>query len=176
MFSIARRVIAQRFATRAYAARAIYVANLSPETDEAKLSEVFGKYGNIIGMRFGEGNNSYKYAHVYYGAGQTPESETNVFMYTRDNEATADEILEVETSVHKAVEDNQSVTVDGKVLVVRSALYRVADDKKPIRMDSSQQKAAQDVNAFNRGYFAGYRKGVEDGHKMATGPSGNASS
>ncbi|KAJ2830851.1 hypothetical protein FBU31_002421, partial [Coemansia sp. 'formosensis'] len=70
---------------------------------------------------------------------------------------------------------NQSVTVDGKVLVVRSALYRVADDKKPIRMDSSQQKAAQDVNAFNRGYFAGYRKGVEDGHKMATGSSGNAS-
>ncbi|KAJ2752690.1 hypothetical protein H4R27_003143 [Coemansia aciculifera] len=175
MFSIARKVITQRFATRAYAARAIYVANLSPATDETKMREVFGKYGNIIGMRFGEGNNSYKYAHIYFGAGTVPESETNVFMYTRDHEATPDEILEVDTSVQKAVEENQSITVDDNLLVVRSALYRVADDKKPIRMDRAPQKAAQDVNAFNRGYFAGYRKGVEDSHKMANDPSGNAS-
>ncbi|KAJ2492622.1 hypothetical protein IWW37_001233 [Coemansia sp. RSA 2050] len=159
-----------RFATRAYAARAIYVANLNPATDEIKIRELFDKYGNIIGMRFGEGNNSYKYAHVYFGAGQVPTSDTNVFMYTRDHNATVGEVLEVETSVQRAVEENQSITVDDNVLVVRSALYRVADDKKPIRMDKTRAQTAnntRDTNAFNRGYFAGYRKGVEDGHKMA---------
>ncbi|KAJ2687987.1 hypothetical protein IWW39_002525 [Coemansia spiralis] len=180
MFSVARKVVAQRFATRAYAARAVYVANLNPATDEIKIRELFGKYGNIIGMRFGEGNNSYKYAHVYFGAGEVPKSDTNVFMYTRDHQATPEEVLEVETSVQRAVEENQSITVDDNVLVVRSALYRVADDKKPIRMDGGARMAntnsAQDTNAFNRGYFAGYRKGVEDGHRMAKEPSGSTSS
>ncbi|KAJ2328725.1 hypothetical protein GGI00_004120 [Coemansia sp. RSA 2681] len=176
MFSIARKVVAQRFATRAYAARAIYVANLSTETDEAKVREVFGKYGNIIGIRFGEGNNSYRYAHVYFGAGQVPQSETNVFMYTRDHEPTADELLEVDTAVQKAEEENQSITVDDKLLVVRSALYRVSDDQKPVRMRGSAEKAKPDVNGFNRGYTAGYRKGVEDGVKLAKETSGSASS
>ncbi|KAJ2900432.1 hypothetical protein IWW38_000485 [Coemansia aciculifera] len=167
MFSIARKVVAQRFATRAYAARAIYVANLSNNTNEAKLREVFGKYGNIIGIRFGEGNNEYKYAHVYFGAGEVPQSETNVFMFTRDFEATPEEILEVDSSVKQAEEENQAITIDDNLLVVRSALYRVGDQQKSTRMRNSAGKAMPDVNGFSKGYTAGYRKGVEDGMKLA---------
>ncbi|KAJ2903878.1 negative regulator of the PHO system [Coemansia aciculifera] len=162
-----QKVVAQRFATRAYAARAIYVANLSNNTNEAKLREVFGKYGNIIGIRFGEGNNEYKYAHVYFGAGEVPQSETNVFMFTRDFEATPEEILEVDSSVKQAEEENQAITIDDNLLVVRSALYRVGDQQKSTRMRNSAGKAMPDVNGFSKGYTAGYRKGVEDGMKLA---------
>ncbi|KAJ2745818.1 hypothetical protein GGI20_001873 [Coemansia sp. BCRC 34301] len=171
MFSIARKVVAQRVSTRAYATRAIYVANLSTETDEAKIRNVFGKYGNIIGIRFGEGNNSYRYAHVYFGSGSVPTSNTNVFMYTRDYEPTADELLEVDTAVQRAEEENQSTTLDDKLLVVRSALYRVSDDQKPMRMRSTVETPKTDRTGFNRGYTAGYRKGIEDGLKLAKEPS-----
>ncbi|KAJ2002969.1 hypothetical protein GGI04_000737 [Coemansia thaxteri] len=165
MFSVVRKVISQRFATRAYAARAIYVANLHEKTGDTELRNHFGKYGDIVGIRLGQGQNGYKYAHVYFGVGTVPVSETNFFAYSRDHEATADEIRQAELVVQKAEEENQYTSLNERLIVVRSALYRASNGQQPARTNRGD-KEPEDVTAFNRGFIVGYRKGVDEGRRL----------
>ncbi|KAI8322317.1 hypothetical protein GQ54DRAFT_311030 [Martensiomyces pterosporus] len=162
MLSLARHQLARQIGARAFSARAIYVANLHPETSEEKLRGVFGKYGAINGVRIGAGRENYRYAHIYYGAGQVPV-EGDLTLYMRDQEPTPEETNEVESATAKAVEESQGLEIDGNVLVVRQAIYKQPGQQ---RSNQGQRSERDSGSAFNRGYALGYRQGVTDGRSM----------
>ncbi|KAJ1948072.1 hypothetical protein EC988_005321 [Linderina pennispora] len=167
MFSLARQTALRRLATRSFSSRAVYIANLSPRTTEDQLREVLAPFGKVTGMRFGEGREGYRYAHVYFGAGEPPVVD-GVEMNMRDMEPTHAETQEVEAAVYKVVGSLMGSELDGNKLLVRKAIDRITNpDLRDLQRARAEPSTSKDkLNDFNRGYALGYRQGITDGRNM----------
>lgn len=165
------RILVQK-QQRTFASRAIYVANLSEDTTEDTLLEEFGKYGSINGLRMNVTNNQYRYAHIYYGAGETPKSEANEFLYMHDHRPTLEESREVEQAAKDAEEMSRGMTLDGNRLVVRTAVYSSTQANK--QLTNAKNKVKDDV--FMSGFEQGFRKGYQQGLREGSNADSSSSS
>ncbi|ORX71340.1 hypothetical protein DL89DRAFT_291862 [Linderina pennispora] len=158
MFSLARQTALRRLATRSFSSRAVYIANLSPRTTEDQLREVLAPFGKVTGMRFGEGREGYRYAHVYFGAGEPPVVDGPTHAETQ----------EVEAAVYKVVGSLMGSELDGNKLLVRKAIDRITNpDLRDLQRARAEPGTSKDKpNDFNRGYALGYRQGITDGRNM----------
>ncbi|KAJ1935588.1 hypothetical protein FBU59_005338 [Linderina macrospora] len=169
MFSLARQTAFRRLATRPFSSRAVYIANLSPATTEDQLRKMMDSFGTVTGIRLGEGRDGYRYAHVYFGAGEPPVAD-GVVMNMHDSQPTHAETQEVEAAVYKSVGMLMGSMLDGNKLTVRKAIDRIANpelrDLQRARTEVVGSKGKDMTNDFNRGYSLGYRQGIADGRNM----------
>ncbi|KAJ1775748.1 hypothetical protein LPJ77_006069 [Coemansia sp. RSA 2523] len=159
MFSLVRTSIVSKLATRSFASSSLYIGNLSPSTTEASIKSAFGEFGKITAVNMNTGRNDYRYAHVYYGAGDVPMVGGSP-QFSHGFNPTPEEIETVRSAVFNALNQRQTYNLDGNDIVVRKAINRVNGET------ANQGRSVSAEKAFQDGYSTGYRQGVADGKKM----------
>ncbi|KAJ2612592.1 hypothetical protein H4S08_002627 [Coemansia sp. RSA 1365] len=150
MFALARNAVATRLGARNFASRAIYVGSVG-NRNSSEIGALFERYGNVVGVRMGVAGADYRYAHVYYGAGEVPIKDGSP-QYMADVNPTEEETAEVERAINAAITE----FVPGSTpIYVRKAKDRRKEDPK--------QKGE-----FERGFAVGYRQGFIDAQKASS--------
>ncbi|KAJ2809087.1 hypothetical protein H4R20_000391 [Coemansia guatemalensis] len=112
---------------------------------------MFEGYGNIAGVRMGVAAADYRYAHVYFGAGEVPILNGTP-QYMADVNATEEEKAEVERAVNSAV--SQFIPGDSPLYV------RYAKERR------RSEAGGGGRDEFEKGFAVGYRQGFVDGQKQ----------
>ncbi|KAJ1664424.1 hypothetical protein IW140_004080 [Coemansia sp. RSA 1813] len=167
MFGFATKTVSplRQLCARGFASRAIYLGNVSHLTTAEKLQEIFGEYGSISGIRLSTTGERYRYAHIYYGAGEPP-LDGNVKMYMTSSEPTHEEIEKVDMAVAKALQ-NAMVEIDGNTVYVK-----MSSPKKPRGRDTQvindSNSISRETHAFKRGFTEGYRQAQVDARNQSS--------
>ncbi|KAJ2355114.1 hypothetical protein IWW50_003561 [Coemansia erecta] len=152
MFALARRSVASKFYTRSYATSCIYIGNLASSTSPEAVKEAFAEFGTITGLDVNYGRSSYRYAHLYFGAGEVPEVDGKP-AFKSPNNPQPEEIAAVKDAFLKAINNRQTYVLDGNLLTVRRAVM------KP---KTAAALPKDDTKAFQDGFAAGYARAMAD--------------
>ncbi|KAJ1785073.1 hypothetical protein LPJ59_006220 [Coemansia sp. RSA 2399] len=162
MFALATKTASplRQLCARGFASRAIYLGNVNPLTTAEKLQEIFGEFGHIEGIRLSTGNIRYRYAHIYYGAGEPPKTG-ELKLYMSSHESTPEENAEVDAASAKALEQ-PVVEIDGNNVYVKESIQRSPNmPNSNARTDGNE--SVRLMSAYKRGFSDGFAEAKRNG-------------